>query len=419
MNILIIGQGGREHAMYHSLRQSDPEGIIHVLPGNGGVPLEDCVPLPMSDFEAIRKHARAHQIDFILVGPEQPLVDGIVDFFQKDPDIFVFGPTAQAARLEGSKAYAKEFMEEFAIPTAQYRTFTEIGPAQEYLHRKEMPIVVKASGLAAGKGVTVCFDRQTALLAVEEALSGRAFGESGKTVVVEDFLEGREASIFVVTDGEDYQILGTAQDYKRVFDGDQGANTGGMGAFSPALIVNEAIMAKVKSLIIEPTIRGMAQRGTPYTGILYVGLMISSKGEPGVVEYNCRMGDPETQVVLPLLLTPLQEVLSAARDRKLGKLSLKSRSGFAVTVVLAKEGYPGPYAQNIPVTMPVSQQAQVFHAGTARNDQGLIVSTGGRVLNITGVGATLRQAREEAYDFLTKYHPEGFFYRNDIGLSYI
>lgn len=421
MRILLLGQGGREHAIYWHIKKFDKNLPVKVAPGNGGIPKEDRVQIAATDFPALEQYVKKQDIDTIIVGPEQPLAEGVVDYF-RERNVYTFGPSKEAARLEGSKAYAKEFMEEQAIPTAGYKVFTVLEEAVNYLYNKTFPIVVKASGLAAGKGVSICFNKEEAVSALTDSLSGKAFGDSGKTVVIEDFLQGREASIFLVCDGEDYQVLGTAQDYKRAFDGDEGPNTGGMGAFSPARILDEDIMGKVKKRIIEPTLSGMAKRGVPYHGILYLGLMISDQKDPFVVEYNCRMGDPETQVVLPLLETPFQEIVAGCRDGKINELELRYAQGEAITVVIAKNGYPASYEKGKKIDFMSrieNDSLTVFHAGTEINEKNELHATGGRVLNVTCVDKDLQKSFDKVYASLNSTDVAGFFFRKDIAKKFI
>jgi phosphoribosylamine--glycine ligase len=419
MRLLILGQGGREHTLFQKFTLDHPNEYVRIMPGNGGINRESTLPGSINDFNLIKQYIKEHSFDTILVGPEEPLVRGIKDEIENEK-VFVFGPSKKAALLEGSKSFAKDFMQRHNIPTAHYRQFDNIAKAEEYLKKCHYPIVVKASGLAAGKGVTICKNLSAALDAANDSLSGKAFGEAGKDIVIEEFLEGREVSIFAVADGKHYQIIGTAQDYKRAYDDDLGPNTGGMGAFSPAVIINEMLMKTVREKIIEPTLSGMEQEGMPYTGILYLGIILV-QDEPFVIEYNCRMGDPETQVVLPLLETPLGEILEATRDKNLDKIKITTKKGFAVTVVFAKEGYPTSYAKGkvIERLSSHSENSQIFHAGTILNVKEEVISNGGRVLNFTGIGPTLKSARENAYRAIALVKKDGFFYRKDIALNYL
>lgn len=414
MNLLIIGQGGREHAFFTKFQEDHPEKNVKILPGNGGINRKDRIAGSSLDFPYIEKLISRHSFDNILVGPELPLVDGIVDYF-KGKNVYVFGPSKQAALLEGSKAFSKDFMKKYQIPTAEYETFEDLPLALEYAGKQPLPIVIKASGLAAGKGVTICHDLGALQIAIEESLSGRAFGDSGKKIVIEEWLTGEEVSIFAVCDGKNYQILGSAQDYKRAYDNDEGLNTGGMGAFSPSVILNVSAMDNIKKRVLEPTLSGLDKEGFPYTGILYLGLMMKGD-DPFVIEYNCRMGDPEAQAVLPLLETPMAEIIDATRNQALDKIAIRHKEGFAVTVVLAKEGYPQNYDKGAPIEgldKPMGN-CKIFHAGTEFGDKKTIISNGGRVLNFTGMGKTLKDARENAYKAIAQINPTGFFYRKDI-----
>ncbi len=435
MRLLIIGQGGREHAFYTKFIQDaaiydQNEHLIKVMPGNGGVLPEHILPGQVEDFALIKKYVEQFHFDTILVGPENPLVEGISDYFQ-DGSVFVFGPSKKAAMLEGSKAFAKDFMNRYKIPTASYAVFSEFEVAWDYVVSQGMPIVIKASGLAAGKGVTVCFSEDTARQALQEALSGQAFGNSGRTVVIESFLQGKEASLFAISDGKNFKILGTAQDYKRAYNNNEGPNTGGMGAFSPAKILNNDIFVNVMRQIVEPTFSGLLKDGLSYVGILYFGLMIAEDGSPYLIEYNCRMGDPEAQVVLPLVKTPLTDILAAAKNQTLDKIEIDYDMGYALTVVWAKQGYPGSYEKgtliHASLALNPSQQGSeqklvnsyIYHAGTGvEKDSNHLVSTGGRVLNCTGFGKTLNDAAHQAYQEIKKLPESGFFYRTDIGSDY-
>jgi phosphoribosylamine--glycine ligase len=343
-------------------------------------------------------------------------VAGVVDEFQKR-GMKIFGPAASAARLEGSKAFSKEFMKRNGIPTAAYETFTELQKAKDYLKEHSAPIVVKASGLAAGKGAVVCMTSGEALEAVEEMLGEKAvFGESGKTVVIEEFMEGEEASIFAVCDGKDYMLLASAQDHKRIFDGDKGPNTGGMGAYAPAPLVNKEMLVRIKKEIVEPTLQGMAKEGNPYAGILFIGIMATKKG-PKVVEYNCRLGDPETQAVLAVYSGDLLDLFYKAATGKLKEAAETEPQGYAAVVVMASEGYPGKYKSSVPVSgisEAEKKGAAVLHAGT-KVINGELQTAGGRVLGIVGKGSTLKEALDIAYSGVEEVKFEGAHYRKDIG----
>ncbi|MBZ6076088.1 phosphoribosylamine--glycine ligase [Microvirga puerhi] len=416
MNILLIGSGGREHALAWSISASPLCDRLYIAPGNPGTAQHgENVALDVADHAAVIDFCRAKSINFVMVGPEAPLVAGLVDDLTA-AGIKAFGPTRAAARLEGSKAFTKDFCAEFEIPTAAYRRFTDAETAKTYIRNFGVPIVIKADGLAAGKGVVVATSFEEAAAAVDMMLGG-GFGEAGAEVVVEAFLEGEEASFFALCDGKTAIPLGTAQDHKRVHDGDQGPNTGGMGAYSPATVLTADIQARVMREIIEPTLAGMRARGTPYTGILYAGLMLTESG-PQLIEYNARFGDPETQVLLPRLKSDLLTALVAACDGVLDNMSLQWRSDTALTVVMAAKGYPGPVEKGSEIRGIEAAEALddviVFHAGTKREGD-RIVSNGGRVLNVTALGPTITAAQKRAYEAVSRIDwPEGFC-RHDIG----
>ena len=418
MKILVVGSGGREHAIALAVSKSPKCSELFCAPGNPGMALlGKCLPVDVSDVKAIADLAFQNKIDLTIVGLEIPLVAGVVDEFRAR-GLRAFGPTASAAALEGSKAFSKDIMKKYNVPTAAFETFYDLESARIYLKTHKAPIVVKASGLAAGKGAIVCMTDKEANEAVEEMLGEKAvFGESGKTVVIEEFMEGEEASIFVVCDGKDYVILSSAQDHKRIFDDDKGPNTGGMGAYSPAPIVTDSLLEDVRKKIIEPTLQGMAKEGKPYTGVLYVGIMVTANG-PKVVEYNCRLGDPECQIVLPLYDGDVLELFDAAEKGELAKLGTpKAPKGSAAIVVLASKGYPGAYEKGKVVTGIEEAEkngAKVLHAGTKIVGSEL-VTNGGRVFGVVGQGTTLEEALHIAYAAAEKVQFEGKFYRKDIG----
>jgi phosphoribosylamine--glycine ligase len=418
MNILIIGSGGREHAIALAVKQSPLCKKLICAPGNPGMSsLGKCIPVSVSDPIAIADLAEKEQIDFTIVGPEIPLVAGVVDEFRKR-GLRAFGPIAAAAALEGSKAFSKNVMKKYGIPTADYETFTDLESAQAYLRAHPAPIVVKASGLAAGKGAVVCLTDEEAFQAIEEMLGEKAvFGESGKTVVIEEFMEGEEASLFAICDGKDYVLLSSAQDHKRIFDNDLGPNTGGMGAYSPAPVVTESLLEDVKKRIIEPTLAGMIQEGAPYTGVLYVGIMVTKNG-PKVVEYNCRLGDPECQIVLPLYDGDVLALFDAAERGALSTLGApKPPKGSAAIVVLASEGYPNAYEAGQEVSGIEEAEkngARVLHAGTKMQNEKL-VTAGGRVFGVVGSGKDLSEALRQAYEACEKVNFKNKYYRRDIG----
>lgn len=420
MRILVVGGGGREHALAWALARSPHRPDLFIAPGNPGTAaLGRNVPIDAADVGALRDFAIAERIDLTVVGPEQPLVAGIVDAFEA-AGLAIVGPTAAAARLEGSKAFAKAFMARHGIPTAAYRTFgaADYDAAAAYLEAHGAPVVLKASGLAAGKGAVVCATLEEAHATLDELLRRRVFGEACDEVVVEAFMEGEEASLFALCDGRDYVLLASAQDHKRVGEGDTGPNTGGMGAYAPAPVATDAVVARARREIIEPVLAGMAAEGCPFRGFLYCGLMITHEG-PKVVEFNCRMGDPETQVVLPLLETDLVDLLSAAAEGRLAGVHAAQRPGAAACVVLASEGYPGAYPKGRPIDGLADAAALddvvVFHAGTKQDGDGRVVSAGGRVLAVTGIGADLAEALDRAYAAVAHVRFEGMHFRRDIG----
>jgi phosphoribosylamine--glycine ligase len=418
MRILIIGSGGREHALARSLSQSSRTEKLFVAPGNAGTAsLADNVDLEASEAEALRDFALSEDLDLTVVGPEKPLVAGLVDQFE-EAGLAVVGPSREAARLEGSKAFAKSFMQEHGIPTARHRTFdsSETDEARSYLEEHGAPVVVKASGLAGGKGAFVCETLDDAFDALRRIAEERDFGAAGDRIVIEELMRGEEASVFALTDGENYVLLPPAQDHKRIGEGDTGPNTGGMGAYAPAPVVTPKILQQTCRRIIEPTLAGMQAAGAPYRGVLYCGLMITDEG-PKVVEFNCRLGDPEAQVVLPLIETDLVNVFERLAARNLGGVQLRSRPGAAACVVLASDGYPTSYETGFPINgLEASpDDALVFQAGTAREGSEQIVTDGGRVLGVTGLGAGLPEALDVAYGAVEHIHFDGMQYRRDIG----
>ena len=416
MKVLVVGSGGREHAIAREVKKSPKCDLLLCAPGNPGMAeLGECVPVKADDLYGIVALAKERGIDFVVVGPEGPLVAGLTDRLS-EAGIPSYGPSALAARLEGSKAFSKAVMKKYGIPTAAFETFTDLEAALAFVREKGAPIVVKASGLAAGKGAIVCETLAQAEEALTDMLGEKAvFGDSGREVVVEEFMSGEEASLFAVCDGEDYVMLSSAQDHKRVFDGDKGPNTGGMGAYAPAPVVTPEVLEQVKKRIVEPTLKGMVAEGCPYRGTLYVGIMQTEQG-PRVVEYNCRFGDPECQVVLPLYKGDVLELLYKAATGRLKELRVEENAGSAAIVVVAAEGYPGSYPKGMEIrgcdAMP--EGAHVIHAGTANRD-GKLVSAGGRVLGIVGRGDDLRQALDRAYAGVARIEMEKSFFRKDIG----
>ncbi|QGZ74348.1 phosphoribosylamine--glycine ligase [Aeromonas hydrophila] len=419
MKVLIIGNGGREHALAWKAKQSPLVTRVFVAPGNAGTAHEgsiENVAISATDIPALLAFAKEQRIGLTIVGPEAPLVKGVVDAFRAE-GLAIFGPTAAAAQLEGSKAFAKDFLARHAIPTAEYQNFTEVEPALAYLREKGAPIVIKADGLAAGKGVIVAMTLSEAEEAVRDMLSGNAFGDAGARVVIEEFLDGEEASFIVMVDGEHVLPMATSQDHKRVGDGDTGLNTGGMGAYSPAPVVTADVHRKVMEQVIMPTVRGMAAEGNVYTGFLYAGLMIDGKGNPKVIEFNCRFGDPETQPIMLRMRSDLVELCLAACAGKLDQVEAIYDPRVAIGVVLAAGGYPGDYQQGKPISgLPVEEASgeKVFHAGSQLEGD-TVVTAGGRVLCATALGHSVAEAQKRAYQLAGRIKWDGVFYRHDIG----
>lgn len=420
MNLLVIGSGGREHALVWKLKQSPLCKRLYCAPGNAGIAqLAESVPISATDIAGLLSFAVSNRVDLTVVGPEQALTEGIVDVFEAH-GLTIFGPSRAAAELEGSKVFAKHFMKKYHIPTAEFRAFTAAQrfDAERYINELPVPVVLKASGLAAGKGVTVCESKEQALQVLKLMLEDKVFGEAGLAVVIEEFLAGEEASIFAITDGKDFAILATAQDHKRILDNDLGKNTGGMGAYAPAPIMTEEMIEKVKHTIVNPTLIGMAKEGSSFKGCLYVGLMMTATG-PKVIEYNCRFGDPEAQVVLPLLEEDLVEIMLNAIDGKM-KRSLRLRSQSAVCVVIASGGYPDEFQTGKSIIGLEAAGAEeniiIFHAGT-RQISGGIATAGGRVLGMTALGPLndLEFTIDKAYRAVEKITFDGAYYRSDIG----
>lgn len=416
MKLLVVGGGGREHAIADKLRRDLPNGTIFAAPGNPGTEAVAAnVPVDTRDLESLAAFAADERVDLTVVGPEVPLADGIVDLFD-DRDLPIFGPIRAAAQLESSKAFAKELMRDVGVPTANFGVFTDPERAVGYLRELEPPVVVKASGLAAGKGVIICESLEEAHRAVEEILGGR-FGEAGLDVVVEEFLWGEELSVFFITDGERAVPLVSARDHKRLQEGDRGPNTGGMGAFAPVPGIGSELVETVRRTVAIPVLEELAARGIPYRGFLYVGLILTPDG-PKVLEFNCRLGDPEAQVVLPLTRGNLVEPMTAiARGEGLSDWQLPSPAGFALVTVLASGGYPESYPRGLPITVPdgiESERLRVYHAGTAIRD-GQLVTAGGRVLGVTGIGDSLAEAGERSREAAGAIGFENKHWRRDIG----
>lgn len=419
MKVLIIGSGGREHALAWKAAQSESVTQVFVAPGNAGTAIEpklENVALDVLDFDGLVAFAKSNEIRLTIVGPEAPLVDGIVDRF-RDEGLRIFGPSKGAAQLEGSKAFTKDFLARQKIPTAEYQNFTEIEPALAYLQEKGAPIVIKADGLAAGKGVIVAMTLEEAEDAVKDMLAGNAFGDAGSRVVIEEFLDGEEASFIVMVDGKNVLPMATSQDHKRVGDKDTGPNTGGMGAYSPAPVVTPDIHDRIMAEVIMPTVEGMAAEGNNYTGFLYAGLMIMADGTPKVIEYNCRFGDPETQPIMLRLKSDLVALCEAAIDEKLDTASAEWDERRSLGVVLAAGGYPGDYKKGDVISgLPEAELEgmKVFHAGTQLID-GQVATSGGRVLCATALGNTVSEAQSNAYKLAADISWDGSFYRTDIG----
>ncbi|HEY3589021.1 MAG TPA: phosphoribosylamine--glycine ligase [Buttiauxella sp.] len=420
MKVLVIGNGGREHALAWKASQSQKVATVFVAPGNAGTALEPAlqnVAINPTDIPALLSFAQNEKIDLTIVGPEAPLVIGVVDAFRA-AGLKIFGPTQGAAQLEGSKAFTKDFLARHKIPTAEYQNFTEVEPALAYVREKGAPIVIKADGLAAGKGVIVAMTLAEAEAAVTDMLAGNAFGDAGHRIVVEEFLDGEEASFIVMVDGENVLPMATSQDHKRVGDGDSGPNTGGMGAYSPAPVVTDEVHQRAMDLVIWPTVRGMAAEGNTYTGFLYAGLMIDKQGNPKVIEFNCRFGDPETQPIMLRLQSDLVELCLAACDGKLNETTSKWDERPSLGVVIAAGGYPADYRNGDVIHgLPLEEVAdgKVFHAGTKLREDDMVVTNGGRVLCVTALGDTVAQAQQRAYELMKDIHWEGSFSRSDIG----
>jgi phosphoribosylamine--glycine ligase len=416
MKILVVGSGGREHALAWKLAQSERVQMVFVAPGNGGTARDQRLQnVAISDLHELADFVVREHVAFTVVGPEVPLAAGIVNLFRAR-GLKIFGPTKEAAQLESSKDFAKAFMKRHGIPTAEYETFGDAAQAHAYIDAKGAPIVIKADGLAAGKGVVVALTLEEAHGAVDHMLSDNAFGDAGARIVIEEFLAGEEASFIVMCDGKNVLPLATSQDHKRLLDGDQGPNTGGMGAYSPAAIVTPAMHARVMREIINPTIQGMAKDGIPFSGFLYAGLMIDAAGNPKTLEFNCRMGDPETQPIMARLKTDLVSVMEHAVNGTLDDVGLEWDRRTAVGVVLAAAGYPdnpvkGAAIDGIPAETP---ESVTFHAGTT-DVGGQLVTSGGRVLCVVGLGDSVKMAQKQAYESVEKIHFEGVQYRRDIG----
>ena len=420
MKVLIIGNGGREHALAWKAVQSPLVETVFVAPGNAGTAMEPAlqnVNISVTDVPALLEFAQSENIDLTIVGPEAPLVIGVVDAF-REAGLTIFGPTKGAAQLEGSKSFTKDFLARHNIPTAEYQNFTEVAPALAYLREKGAPIVIKADGLAAGKGVIVAMTLEEAEAAVQDMLAGNAFGDAGHRIVIEEFLDGEEASFIVMVDGENVLPMATSQDHKRVGDGDTGLNTGGMGAYSPAPVVTDDVHQRTMDRIIWPTVRGMAAEGNTYTGFLYAGLMIDKQGNPKVIEFNCRFGDPETQPIMLRMQSDLVELCLAACKGKLDEQTSRWDPRASLGVVMAAGGYPGNYRTGDEIhglPLEETEGGKVFQAGTELSDDDRVLTSGGRVLCVTALGDTVADAQRNAYALMKDIHWEGSFSRSDIG----
>jgi len=414
MKVLVVGGGGREHAIVWKLSQSSKIEKIYCAPGNAGIAsLAECVPIGAMEIEKLADFATAEKIDLTFVGPEDPLLAGIVDHFESK-GLSIFGPNKQAALIEGSKSFAKELMQKYNIPTAGYASFTDYEQALQYVRKSGAPIVIKADGLAAGKGVTVAFTLEEAEVALKEAMQDEVFGSAGAKVVVEEFLQGEEMTLLSFVDGEVVKPMVPSQDHKPVFNDDKGPNTGGMGTYSPVPHVPQTLIDQIIEQIVVPTAKAMVQEGCTFRGILYTGLILTKNG-PKVIEYNARFGDPETQVVLPRLSTDLVDIFVAGISGELASLDIQWKDNAAVCVVMASGGYPGAYEKGKAITglEQVAEDTVVFHAGTELRE-GLVVTNGGRVLGVTSIGSTVQEAQQKAYQAVPHIHFEGAHYRTDI-----
>ena len=416
MNILLIGGGGREHSIAEALSKSSKINELHCIPGNAGIEkIASCHNYDISNQQEILNFCENNNIDIVFIGPEIPLVEGLADYLNRN-SFFTFGPNQKAAKLEGSKSFTKDMCKKYNIPTATYETFSNAKDALVYIDNHSIPLVIKVDGLAAGKGVIIAETRDHAINSVNEIFSGK-FGNAGDEIVIEEFLDGEEASYFIISDGESFIPLTSAQDHKRIGDGDIGLNTGGMGAYSPAPIMNKELEEKTINKIIKPTIKAMNDYGSPYIGILYAGLMIKDN-EPKLIEYNVRFGDPECQVIIPRLENDLVELLVNVKEKNLDNYILKWKENFAITVVLAAKGYPESYETGDEIkgldAIDNIDDVEIFHAGT-KTKNNKIVTSGGRVLNINGYGKNLVDAKEKAYSLVKKINWPGCYYRKDIG----
>ncbi|HNX69583.1 MAG TPA: phosphoribosylamine--glycine ligase [Candidatus Omnitrophota bacterium] len=422
MKVLLVGSGGREHALAWKIAQSPLLTKLYAAPGNAGISqYAECVPIASDNVDGLLEFALREKIDFTVVGPESPLVAGIVDRFH-EKGLKTFGPGRDTARLEGSKAFSKDLMTKYGVPTAAYEIFTNVNEAKHYVIESEMPIVIKADGLAAGKGVVICDTSEQAVATLTQIMEERIFGEAGAKVVIEKKLEGEEISVLVLTDGEKIIPLASASDHKRAYDHDRGPNTGGMGAFSPSMRIPESELGGIIDLAVRPIVKGLAQDGTPFRGVLYAGLMITKDG-PFVLEYNCRFGDPETEVILPRMKSDLLPIMMQIAEGRLASEVLDWYPKACITVVMASGGYPGSYEKGFPIhgldSAKHKEDILIFHAGTAWNAAKQVVTAGGRVLAVTALGENLKAAHDRAYQAVSQIHFDGGFSRRDIGYKAI
>ncbi|MDQ8203155.1 phosphoribosylamine--glycine ligase [Pelagicoccus sp. SDUM812003] len=416
LNVLIVGSGGREHALANACVKSPLAARVIAAPGNPGISADcDCFKVAADDIDGLVALAVEQKIDFVIVGPEVPLALGLVDALQ-EKGILAYGPKADGGRLEASKIFTKKLLLKHKIPTGAAAAFDKVDAAIDYLETASYPIVVKADGLAAGKGVIIAKDHDEAVSTVRDMIEGAAFGESGKEVLIEECLYGEETSIHVIVSGNDYVILPTSQDHKQIFEGDKGPNTGGMGAYSPADLIDDDLMARIEEEIVKPSVAGIAAEGIDFRGTLFIGIMITEEG-PKVLEYNTRFGDPETQVLLTRLKTDPMEIMLAAAKGELGRLDVTVKDQYAMVVVLASDGYPGTYPKGETITFPkaVGENEVIFHAGTRFNEAGDVVTNGGRVLGVTALGADLKTAADKAYALCDQIRFKSKYLRRDIG----
>lgn len=416
MRILLIGGGGREHAIACALARSPRTEKLYCLPGNAGISeVAECIEGSVMDFENIAKAVKEKNIDTVFVAPDDPLYGGLVDRLERD-NVRCFGPRKEAAIIEGSKAFSKEFMAKYNIPTALYRTFDNYDEAKKYIEECPLPTVIKADGLALGKGVIIAETRDDARKALEKTMLDKAFGNAGNTVVIEEFLTGKEFTLLAFCDGKSFSLMPTSQDHKRAYDGDKGPNTGGMGAFSPASVYSEEVMKETVERIVVPTVNGLIAEGRPFKGVLYFGLMATENGVK-VIEYNARFGDPETQVILPLLKTDLTSIVDACIDGTLSDVDVEWEDGCSFCVVMASGGYPGKIVKGYPITIgDLPEDIKIYHSGTAFKD-GQLVTNGGRVLCVTTKGKTIAECREKVYSEIEKISFKDSEYRRDIGIK--